>query len=296
MYPSRFAYQRASNINEALAVLNEYKEEVKILSGGQSLIPLLKLRIAAPPRLLDIGRLKELGGIHQESGSLRIGALTRHVQIESFLPPPGLEIFPEAARVIADPQVRNMGTVGGALAEADPAGDWGAVLLALDAIVIHRSADGARRLAIRDFFLDAYTTALKPAEILTEVEIDLPEERTGSAYLKLERKTGDFAIASAGVIVESGVRAEIQNIGIGLSGVGLTPVKAVKTENILRRQPYSPELVEKAGETLISEIEPLADLRGSPDYKREVAKTLFQRALALAWERATITSKQTGAW
>ena len=289
MYPSRFAYQRAASLNEALGVLNEYREEIKILSGGQSLIPLLKLRVVSPPRLLDIGRLNELGGIRQENGSLRIGALTRHVELGSLLPPPGLEIFSEAARVIADPQVRNLGTVGGALAEADPAGDWGAVFLALDAAVICRSADGARRLAIKDFFLDAYTTALKPAEILTEVEIDLPAARTGSAYLKLERKTGDFAIASAGVMVESGGRAEIQKIGIGLGGVGLTPVKAVKTENVLRHQPYSPELVEKVGETLMSEIEPLADLRGSPDYKREVARTLFQRALASAWERATKT-------
>jgi carbon-monoxide dehydrogenase medium subunit len=287
MYPSRFAYQRASSLDEALAVLNEYNEDIKILSGGQSLIPLLKLRLASPPRLLDIGRLKELGGIRRENGSLRIGALTRHVELEGFLPAPGLEIFSEAARVIADPQVRNLGTVGGALAEADPAGDWGAVFLALDAAVMCRSAAGARRLAVRDFFLDAYTTALNPAEILTEVEIDVPAPRTGSAYLKLERKTGDFAIASAGVMVESGARAEIQKIGVGLSGVGLTPLKAVKTESVLRHQPYTPELVEKAGERLMSEIEPLADLRGSSEYKREVARALFQRALALAWERAT---------
>lgn len=287
MYPSRFAYQRAGSLNEALAVLNEHGEEIKILSGGQSLIPLLKLRLASPPRLLDIGRLRELAGIRRQNGSLRIGALTRHVELERFLPPPGLEVFSEAARVIADPQVRNMGTVGGALAEADPAGDWGAVLLALDAAVICRSADGARRLAIKDFFLDAYTTALKAAEILTEVEIDVPAAHTGSAYLKLERKTGDFAIASAGVVVEASARAEIQKIGIGLGGVGLTPVKAVKTENLLRHQPYSRELVEKAGEALMGEIEPLADLRGSPDYKREVARALFQRALASAWERAT---------
>jgi carbon-monoxide dehydrogenase medium subunit len=182
-----------------------------------------------------------------------------------------------------------MGTVGGALAEADPAGDWGAVFLALDAAVICRSADGARQLAVKDFFLDAYTTALKPAEILTEVEIDLPAARTGSAYLKLERKTGDFAIASAGIIVESSARAEIRKVGIGLSGVGLTPIKPLKTESLLRDQPYSPELVEKAGETLMSEIEPLDDLRGSPDYKREVARALFQRALASAWERANRT-------
>jgi carbon-monoxide dehydrogenase medium subunit len=289
MYPSRFAYHRAGSLDEALAVLNEYKDEVKILSGGQSLIPLLKLRLASPPRLLDIGRLQELGGVRRANGSLRIGALTRHVELESFSAPAGLEIFSEAGRVIADPQVRNMGTLGGALAEADPAGDWGAVFLALDATVICQSADGARRYAVKDFFLDAYTTALKPVEILTEVEIDLPAARTGSAYLKLERKTGDFAIASAGIIVESGARAEIRKVGIGLSGVGLTPVKPVKTENLLRDQPYSPELVEKAGETLMSEIEPLDDLRGSPDYKREVARALFQRALASAWERANRT-------
>jgi carbon-monoxide dehydrogenase medium subunit len=285
MYPNRFSYHRAKNIEDALTVLNQNKDEIKVLAGGQSLIPLMKLRLASPARLLDIGRLQSLTGIRTENGILRIGALCRHADLDRVLPPDGLEIFPEAARVIADPQVRNVGTVGGALAEADPAGDWGAVLLALDASVACRSADGERRVALKDFFTDVYTTALKAEEILTEVQVALPPARTGSAYLKLERKSGDFAIVSAGVIVQAGEKDTIERIGIGLSGVGLTPIKAGAAERVLKGKEFSDGLLEKAGETVMGEIQPFSDMRGSEDYKRDVAGTLFKRAFLSAWHR-----------
>lgn len=286
MYPPRFEYHRARSIDEALGLLGQYKEEVKVLAGGQSLIPLMKLRLASPPRLLDIGRLTALAGIATRDGELCVGALSSHADLEVFSPPRGAEILREGAKVIGDPQVRNLGTVGGALAEADPAGDWGAVLLALDATAVCRNLAGERRVRITDFFLDAYTSALRPDELLTEVHVPLPAAGTGSSYLKFERKAGDFAVASAAVVVQAGARGEIAKIGIGLSGVGLKPIRATAAEQVLQGQEFNAELLKKAGEALMAEISPLSDLRGPAEYKREVAGALFRRAFHAAWERA----------
>lgn len=273
-------------------MLAEDGEEIKILAGGQSLIPLLKLRLASPRRLLDIGRLPGLAAIRPEERSLCIGALTRHADIERFAAPQGLEILCEAASLIADPQVRNLGTVGGALAEADPAGDWGAVLLALETALLCRSAHGEREIAPQDFFLDAYTTALRPEEILTDIVVALPPAGSGSAYVKFERKAGDFAIASAAVAVQAGEKHRIEKIGIGLSGVGLTVVKAMNAESVLSGQEFSPDLLAKAADALMGEIQPLSDLRGSSEYKTEVASVIFQRAFRSAWQRACSLDKE----
>ncbi len=281
-------------MQEALEVLARSGEETKVLAGGQSLIPLMKLRLASPARLLDIGRLRELGGIRREDGFLRIGALTRHADIESSSMPPGLEFLREGVRVIGDPQVRNLGTIGGALAEVDPAGDWCPMLLALTTSVICRSSSGERVVPLKEFSVDAYTPALTPAELLTEVRIELPPVGSGGAYLKLERKAGDFAIASSAVVVQAGEKDRIESIGIGLGGVGLTPVKAEKAEKLLRGKELSEEAVVQAVETLMGEINPLADLRGSADYKREVAGVLFRRALTSAWGRARSGSGKRG--
>lgn len=286
MYPSPFAYQRASTLEDALEILARSGEETKILAGGQSLIPLMKLRLAAPKRLLDIGRLSSLSGIRAENGSLRIGALTCHADLEQCSVPPELDILRQGARVIADPQVRNLGTIGGALAEVDPAGDWGAVLLALPSSVVCRSATGERVLPLEDFFVDAYISQLGTTEILTEVRIEIPPRGTAGVYLKLERKAGDFAIASAAVVLQRQEKEKIGNIGVGLAGVGLIPLKAAATEKSLRGAEFSKELVTKAVATLREEVHPLPDLRGSTEYKREVAGVVFRRALTLAWERA----------
>ncbi len=293
MYPSRFAYQRASTLEEALDLMAGTGEDIKILAGGQSLIPLMKLRLAVPARLLDISRLHELRGIRTDDGLLRIGALTCHADLEQLTTPAGLELLREGARVIGDPQVRNLGTVGGALAEVDPAGDWGAILLALTSTVICRSVAGERILPLDEFFVDAYTSALQTNEILTEVRVQVPPSGSGGAYIKLERKAGDFAIASAALAVQTGAKKEIADIGIGLAGVGLTPVKAVRTEIFLKGKEYSEDLAIQGGRILAEEITPFADLRGSEDYKREVAQVLFRRALKLAWERAQESPRET---
>lgn len=286
MYPSRFKYQRAATLEEALDLLARFGEEMKILAGGQSLIPLMKLRLASPSRLMDIGRLSVLAGIRTENHSLRIGALTRHVDLENSSMPPGLEILQDTARVIGDPQVRNLGTIGGALAEVDPAGDWGAALLALRTSVLCRSRGGERIIPLEEFFVDAYTPALTAQEILTEVMIGLPPKGSGGAYVKLERKSGDFAIASVAVMVQAGAKGKLDSVGVGLGGVGLTPFKAVAAENLLKGEEFSAQLAAQAAATLAGEINPLPDLRGSADYKREVAQVLFKKALTAAWARA----------
>jgi carbon-monoxide dehydrogenase medium subunit len=286
LYPSAFEYQRVATLEEALEILARSGEETKILAGGQSLIPLMKLRLAAPKYLLDIGRITSLSGIRVENGSLRIGALTRHADLEHGSIVPELDILRQAARVIADPQVRNMGTIGGALAEVDPAGDWGAVLLALTSSVVCRSAKGERVLSLKDFFVDAYTSALGATEILTEVRIESPPRESAGVYVKLERKAGDFAVASAAVVLQRSEKDTIGNIGIGLAGVGLVPIKAAATENLLKGAELNKEIVAKAEATLKDEIHPLPDLRGSSEYKSEVATALFRQALTQAWERA----------
>ena len=286
MFPRRFAYHRPATLGEAVELLTLGGGETKILAGGQSLIPLTKLRLISPARLLDIGRLPGLQRIQIENGLLRIGALTRHADMEKFSTPPGLELLSEAARVIGDAQVRNMGTIGGALAQVDPAGDWGTVLLALTTSVVCRSAVAERVVPLQEFFVDAYTPALSAEEILTEVRIALPPEGSGAAYIKLERKAGDFAIASAAVMLRAGAKGMIENIGVGLGGVGLTPIKAVATENFLRGKEFGEEIVAQAAATLGGEINPLSDLRGSEDYKREIAQVLFRRAISSAWRRA----------
>jgi carbon-monoxide dehydrogenase medium subunit len=286
MYPSRFTYHRAATLEEALDLLTRFGEDIKILAGGQSLLPLMKLRLASPSHLLDIGRLSALAGIETNERSLRIGSLTRHVDLERSLMPRGLELLNEAARVIADPQVRNLGTIGGALAEVDPAGDWATALLALETSVVCRSRGGERVLPLQEFFMDAYTPALTAQEVLTDVTIGLPPKGSGGAYLKLERKSGDFAIASAAVIVQAGANGRLDNVGIGLGGVGLTPVKPIAAENVLKGGEFSDQLATRAATILGEEINPLTDLRGSADYKREVAQVLFKRALTSAWARA----------
>jgi carbon-monoxide dehydrogenase medium subunit len=270
-----------------LDLLADFGESMKILAGGQSLLPLMKLRLASPSRLLDISRLSILAGIRFNERHVQIGSLTRHIDLERTPMPPRLEILNEAAHVIADPQVRNLGTIGGSLAEVDPAGDWATVLLALKTSIGCRSNGAQRVIHVQNFFVDAYTPALAVDEIVTDVTIEIPPEGSGGAYFKLERKTGDFAVASAAVMVQAGAYGCVEGVGIGLGGVGLKPVKATATEKALIGQEFSDDLCAQAADIIGDEVDPLSDLRGSADYKREVVKVLFERALKEAWERAT---------
>jgi len=287
MFPPRFDYLRPESLEEVLELLARYGDDGRLLAGGQSVIPLMKLRLASPAVLIDINRVRELEAIvSDEHGGLRIGALTRHHHMEIKKWPRSHALLTDAARVIGDPQVRNLGTVGGALAEVDPAGDWGPVMLSLGSRIRAVNAKGERTFAIDELFVDAYTTCLAQDELLREVEIPPLSEGTGTAYLKMERKAGDFAIASAAVRVSRSPDGRCQNMGIGLGGVGLIPLRARRAEELLLGSNLQEELIQEAEASVRKECEPFADIRGPAEFKRQVAGVLFRRALRIALRRA----------
>ena len=286
MYQAPFEYARAESLTHALELLAQHGEEARPLAGGMSLIPLMKLRLAQPEWVIDIGRLPDLDYIRGEDGVLRLGALTRHAQVaESSLVRERLPLACEVAGVIGDVQVRNVGTVAGSMAEADPAGDWSTALLALNGRLLCETSKGQRWLGAQEFFVDAYTTALGPDELVTQVELPASAGGGAGAYLKLERRTGDFAVASVAVQVSLDSQGVCQEVGIGLGAVGPTSLKATQAEDRLRGQTLTPEVVEEAAEQVFQVAQPLADLRGSAEYKRAVVRALFKRALDIAVRR-----------
>ena len=287
MIPSAFDYHAPSTIEEALALLERHGDEAKVLSGGQSLLPLLKLRLGDAGHLVDIGRIPGLTGITEADGYLRIGGSTRESDLErSDLIREKYPILLDTAAVIADPLVRNRATVGGNLAHGDPANDHPATMLALEAEVVARGREGERTIPITRFFTGLFATALAPAEILTEIRIPIPPPRSGGAYVKLERKVGDFATAATAAQVTLGPQGEIARIGIGLTNAGPTPIKATAAEGyLLGRQPDA-EVVAEAARLAAGAASPSADRRGSTEYKRDMARVLTGRALTLAVQRA----------
>ncbi|HTF67271.1 MAG TPA: xanthine dehydrogenase family protein subunit M [Edaphobacter sp.] len=287
MIPPAFEYLRPKTIREAIAFLQQYGDEAKILSGGQSLIPMMKFRLARPGYLIDINRIPGLSYIREEGGYLKIGGLTREAELEnSPLIQSKYPIILDTARVIADPQVRNMATLAGNLAHGDPANDHPATMLALRAEVVATGSQGERVLHIESFFVTLFTTELQHDEIVSEIRIPVPPPHSGGAYLKLERKVGDFA--TAGVAAEVTVNGEgvCQQVGIGLTNVGATPVKARKAEESLRGTKMDETNIAQAAQLAADEAEPSSDLRGPAEYKRGLVKELTRRALARAYERA----------
>jgi aerobic carbon-monoxide dehydrogenase medium subunit len=289
MVPAAFDYRAPASLQEALGLLREHGDDAKVMAGGQSLIPLLKLRFAAPTVVVDVGRLPGLAGVEAADGTLRIGALTRHVDVERD---GGLDrlcpILRSAAPQIADPLVRNRGTVGGSLCHADPAGDWGSVVLALDARLVARSETGERVVAAADFFQGPFTTALRADEVLTEVRVPLPVDgrRAGGAYLKLERKVGDFATVGVAVQVLL-ADGTIERAGIGLTAVGPSNLRAVEAERALAGREPTDDAIREAARLAAEAAEPRDDVRGSAAYKRDVVRVFVQRGLRLALSRAT---------
>jgi carbon-monoxide dehydrogenase medium subunit len=287
MIPPSFEYLRPNTIPEAIAMLQQHGDDAKILSGGQSLIPMMKLRLARPAILIDINRISGLSHIKEEGGFLKIGGLTREAELEaSPLVRSKYPILADTTHVIADPQVRNLATVGGNLAHGDPANDHPATMLALGAQVVANGPKGERVIPIEAFFLSLFTTALKPDEILTEIRIPIPPARSGGAYLKLERKVGDFATAAVAVQLTVDEQGACRNIGMALTNVGATPVKAKKAEDFLRGKKLDDAAIAKAAQLASDEAEPSADLRGPVEYKKGLVKELSKRALLLARERA----------
>ena len=287
MIPSAFDYHAPGTLEEAVALLERHGDEAKVLSGGQSLLPLLKLRLGDAGHLVDIGRIPGLTGITEADGYLRIGGATREADLErSDLIREKYPILLDTAAVVADPLVRNRATVGGNLAHGDPANDHPATMLALGAEVVARGPGGERTIPITRFFTGLFTTALASAEILTEIRIPVPPARSAGAYVKLERKVGDYATAATAAQVTLGGQGEMARIGIGLTNAGPTPIQATAAEEYLRgRQPDAAAIAE-AARLAADATSPSADRRGSVEYKRDMARVLTGRAVARAVERA----------
>ena len=287
MYPASFEYLAPVGIGEAIELLRRHGDDAKLLAGGQSLVPMMKLRVARPKYLIDIHRIAELNYIREEAGSIRFGAMTRHVQIEeSSLIREKLPMLSEAASEIGDAQVRNRGTIGGGLVEADPSGDYGAVILALNAQLKCVSPRGERVIPAAEFFTFAYTTALESDEILTEIVFPLPQKGSAGVYLKLERVAGDFAIASAAVQLSLDKEGACNEIGIGVTGSGAVPQKSLAVETLLRGKNITPALIDQAGHLIQEGAEPIEDLRGSASYKKKALSAILRRAIAESLRRA----------
>ena len=287
MIPRSFEYFSPGTLEEAIALLQKLGPEAKLLSGGQSLIPMMKLRILSPQHIVDINRIPGLDYVSEADGHLKIGALAREHQLESSdVIKNKLPILADTAKLIADPLVRSQATVCGNLAHGDPANDHPATMLALGATVVATGPKGQREIAIEDFFPGLFTTALEPEEILTEIKIPLPAANSGGAYLKLERKVGDFATAGVAVQVQLDDAGKCQRAGVGLTNVGMTPIKATKTEAFLAGKALDEATIKEAAEIAASESQPNDDIRGSAEYKRDLVRVLTARALTRALERA----------
>jgi carbon-monoxide dehydrogenase medium subunit len=284
VYPATFEYFAPTTLEEALEILDRHEGEAKVLAGGQSLIPLMKLRFAAPRALVDINGLEGLNTLAEEGGGLRIGALVRHKTCErSELLRGRFGVLAAAAPLISDPIVRNLGTVCGSLAHADPQGDWGSVMLAVGADVEARGPGGTRTIPIEDFFQGPFTTALEPTEVITEVRIRDPGPDSGGTYLKLERKVGDFATVGAAIHI-SFENGTVGRAGIALTGVGPSSLKATAAEEALAGRKLDKEAITTAARLAAESAEARDDVRGSAEYKRSVARVFVERGLRAASE------------
>lgn len=287
MYPAEFEYFVPTSVDEVLELLTRYGDEAKILAGGQSLLPMMKLRIASPRYLIDVNQIGALRGIRRSGDRILFGALCRHAEIaESALVREHLPILIDAANQTADVQVRNRGTLGGSLAHADPAGDWPTALLALETQVTMTGANGTRTVPLREFLVDAYTTQLGPAEMLTEISVPLSRPPCGGAYVKFERRAGDFAVASIGVQLELDANSGCSKVAISLGALGAIPMRAPAAEEIFEGKAPSSDRLREAERLVQSRAEPFEDTRGSVEYKRHLAGVLFRRAFAAALDRA----------
>jgi aerobic carbon-monoxide dehydrogenase medium subunit len=286
MYPAAFDYAAPRSLDEALDLLTQHGDDAKVLAGGQSLIPMMKLRFAFPEFLIDVNRLSGLDTVEQANGEMRIGALARHNALAADPTlADALPIMPEAARLIADPLVRNLGTIAGSLVHADPAGDWGSVMMALHAEVVARKSDGERTIPVRDLIVGTFTTTLDPTEMVTEVRVPVPPGKAGGAYHKLERKVGDFATVGVAVQLElDGDR--IERAGIALTAVGPQNIVATDAEETLAGAEPSAEVFAEAADLAAQAAQPHSDVRGSAAYKRGVVREFVRRGLDRALQQA----------
>ncbi|HXN53470.1 MAG TPA: xanthine dehydrogenase family protein subunit M [Candidatus Acidoferrum sp.] len=286
MYAYPFSYHRAKSLAEATKLLQQLGEESRVIAGGQSLIPLMKMRLARPSALIDINFIPDLSEIKNQNGELRFGALARHTDIEISEYAAAIPILHDCAAGIADVQVRNQGTIGGSLAEADPSGDWAATLLALETSVVCTGPQGERSLKLEEFFKDAYTTALGREELVREVIVKKPPKNSGGAYLAFKRSAPVYATASAAVQLTLDAKDTCKDARIVLGCVGLTAIRAKQAETELRSKRVDERTIERAADAVREAAEPQSDMRGSVDYKRALVAALVKRAIGIAVRRA----------
>ncbi|RMD97090.1 MAG: xanthine dehydrogenase family protein subunit M [Calditrichaeota bacterium] len=286
MIPPAFDYAAPGTLAEAVSLLQK-NPEAKLLAGGHSLIPMMRFRLAAPAMLIDMNRIDNLAYIEEDADWLKIGAMTREADLDhSDLIQKSYPLLADTARVIADPLVRNMATVGGNLAHADPANDHPATMLAYGAELVATGPAGERVLKVEEFFQDAFQTALAPDEILTEIRVPRNKPNSGGCYLKLERKVGDYAIAAVAVQLSLDGQGRCESAGIGLTNLGLVPIKAAEAEQALLGKKPADADIQQAAQLAADAAEPVDDQRGSAEYKRHLVKTLAVRAIRKALERA----------
>jgi len=286
MIAQNFEYVVPASLGEAVNLLEKHTERAKILAGGHSLIPMMKLRLATPEFLIDISRIPELSYIKEDGGTLRIGALTTHYTIEtSDLIRRRLPALSDAAGLIGDVQVRNKGTIGGSIAHADPAADYPASILAADATIVALGPRGERQILASKFFLDMLTTALARNEIVREIQIPVKSGKSGSAYLKMAQKASGFAICGAAALIELDGSGALSKVAIGITGVGSHAFRAAKTEAELKGKKPSPEVLKKACEQASDGVTALEDIHASADYRLDMARVFARRALEAAIAR-----------
>ncbi|MBU6288460.1 MAG: FAD binding domain-containing protein [Chloroflexota bacterium] len=287
MIPAAFDYLAPASLDEAIDLLARHGPDAKILSGGMSLIPAMKIRLAEPAVIVDINGIPDLEYLREEGGQLHIGAMTRESAFEqSGLVRHGYPILFETAKVIADPLVRNRATIGGNIAHADPANDHPATMLAVGATIVARGPNGTREIAADDFFTGFFSTALEDGEMVTEIRVPAPTARTGSTYLKFERKVGDYAIAAVAVNLEVDEAGHCTSARIGLTNVSDVPMRARNAESALIGHAVNAKSIEAASREAAAECDPKADLRGPVEYKRDLVRVLAGRAIGRAVARA----------
>ncbi|MGH7774737.1 MAG: FAD binding domain-containing protein [Candidatus Binatia bacterium] len=287
MIPPAFDYMTPVTLDEAIRALTSHGEDVKLLAGGHSLLPMMKLRLASPKLLIDLSKIPGLGGTQQEGDTITIGALTTHYQIESSeLLKEKCPLLPRTARAIGDVQVRNRGTIGGSLAHADPAADMPAAILALNGELRVRGSKGERSIQASDFFLGLMTTALSPSEILTEIRIPVLSGRCGTAYLKVPQKASGFAIVGVAVWLRVDNNGRCEDIGIGVTGLDTKPFRARRVEGRLRGKKLAPSLIEEASSHVTQGVDPLEDLHASAAFRSHLAGVYTARAVHKALAEA----------
>lgn len=287
MFPASFGYFAARSLEEALELLTEYGEDAKLLAGGHSLIPAMKLRLATPRYLIDLGRVPGLSGVRIDGEALAIGALTAHADVASSAiirqRLPGLA---DAASVIGDVQVRNRGTIGGSVAHADPAADLPVILTALGASFVLASPSGKRTVAAEDFFIDFYTTALAPNEVLTGIRVPLPPSGAGTAYAKLPHPASGYVVVSAGALIIRQPSGQCASARVALGGMAGRPLRAGATETALQGKALTPQVIAAAAAKAAEGSDPIEDAYASAEYKRQVAAVYARRAIESAAKRA----------